>query len=306
MVLGQIGEEPLDLVQAGLVVRGREMGHPGKGVVDFGPAQLLGGDLLAGDGLDHLGTGDVHVGGLLHHDDEVGHSGGVDRPAGAGTHDGRDLGHHSRGVDVALENLAVTAQGFHPLLDAGSARIVEAQDGRAVAHGQVHDLADLLSEDPGQGASEDGEVLRENVNQPVVYLTPAGDHPVAGDLFVLHAEIGAAVHPEPVEFLEGAFVQEVVDPLPGGHLALGVLGVYPVLAASEEGLRVSFLQLSEFVSGVHFFLLGRIIRSGPEGPPLPLAAVRNAASSQNSPPPFWGLPKNRRSHCRFSGGAAPP
>ena len=52
-----------------------EVGHTGGGVVGHGAAQLLCGDVLAGDGFDDLGTGDEHVGGLIHHEDEVGEGG---------------------------------------------------------------------------------------------------------------------------------------------------------------------------------------------------------------------------------------
>ncbi|GAB2488087.1 hypothetical protein GCM10027030_22720 [Luteococcus sediminum] len=38
------------------------------------------------------------------------------------------------------------------------------------------------------------------------------------------------------EFLEGGLVQQEGEPLPGGHLPLGVLGVDPVWTASGEGL----------------------------------------------------------------------
>ncbi len=43
---------------------------------------------------------------------------------------------------------------------------------------------------------------------------------------------GAGQH---VELLEGTLVQEVVDPLPGGHLALGVLALDRVRGAGVEG-----------------------------------------------------------------------
>ena len=46
-------------------------------------------------------------------------------------------------------------------------------------------LQTFSPEDSRKGAAEDGEVLGKNIDQPVIYLSPAGDHPVAGDLLRL-------------------------------------------------------------------------------------------------------------------------
>ena len=40
---------------------------------------------------------------------------------------------------------------------------------------------------------------------------------ISGDLFFLHAEIGAAVHFESIEFDKRSFVQKPVDPLAGSE-----------------------------------------------------------------------------------------
>ena len=107
---------------------GAEMGHPAFSGVDLGAAQILGTDLLVGDRLDHIRPGDEHVGGFLHHEDEIGDGRAVDRAAGAGSHDAGDLGNDPAGHDVAVKDLAVGGQGVDAFLDAGAARVVQADD----------------------------------------------------------------------------------------------------------------------------------------------------------------------------------
>ena len=58
-------------------------------------AQLLLRHLLVSHRLDDLGAGDEHVARRLDHQDEVGHGRRVDRAAGAGTEDDRELRHHA-------------------------------------------------------------------------------------------------------------------------------------------------------------------------------------------------------------------
>ncbi len=121
-----------------------ELGHAALGVVGQGPAQILLADLLAGDALDDVRAGDEHVGGVLHHEDEVGHGRRIDRAPGGGAHDGRNLRNDPGSNGVAIKDLAVAAKRVHPLLDAGPAGVVEAHQRHPGLEGQVHDLADLL------------------------------------------------------------------------------------------------------------------------------------------------------------------
>ena len=48
-----------------------------------------------------------------------------------------------------------------------------------------------------------------------------------------------------VELLEGSLVQQVLDPLPGGELALGVVAFDGPWAAGVEGLVLAFGQLGQ-------------------------------------------------------------
>jgi hypothetical protein len=135
-------------------------------------AQLLGRDDLVGHGFDHVGPGDKHVGGIAHHEDEVGHGRRIDRAAGAGAHDHGNLRDNARRLDIAPEHFRIAGQGGDALLDTGAAAVVEADHRRAVAHRHVHDLADLLRMRFRQRTAEHGEVLREHIDEPAVDRCP--------------------------------------------------------------------------------------------------------------------------------------
>ena len=167
------------------------------------PPSVLLGDVFVGDGLDDVGTGDEHVAGVVHHEDEIGDGGRVDGAAGAGAHDGGDLRDHAAGERVAQEDVGVAGERDDAFLNARAAGIVEADDGRAGLEREVHDLADFEGVGFGERAAEDGEVLREDVDQAAVDAAVAGDEAVAGDDLLVHAEIAAAVGDELVELLEG-------------------------------------------------------------------------------------------------------
>jgi hypothetical protein len=83
-----------------------------------------------------------------------------------------------------------------------------------------------------QRAAEHGEILGEHVGDAAVDGAPAGDHAVAGDLAPLHAEIDAAMLDIHVELLEGALVEQQLEPLPRGELAAGMLGFDALRAAA--------------------------------------------------------------------------
>jgi len=200
--------------------------------VDAGAAELLHGHIFARDGLDDVRAGDEHVAGLLDHEDEVGDDGRVDRTAGAGPHDGRDLRDDTARKYVAGEDVGVACKADDALLDACAARVVETDDRRPRLHRQVHDLADLLGKGAREGAAEDGEVLREDIDNAAVDAAIAGDDAVAGDALLRHVEVVAAVGLELVGLDEGAGVEQQVDALTRRQLAGLVLLGDAVCAAA--------------------------------------------------------------------------
>ena len=240
------------------------MADAADGVVGHGAAQVFLGDVLVGDGLDHVGAGDEHVAGGIHHEDEIGDGGRVDGAAGARSHDGGNLRDHARGQRVAQENIGVAGQRHHAFLNARAAGIVEADDGRAVLQGEVHDLADFLRVGFRERAAEDGEVLREDVDQAAVDAAVAGDEAVAGDDLLVHAEIAAAMGDELVELFEGAFVEQQFDALARGEFAFFVLAVAAFFAAALLGGGVAAAQLLELVHGL--IVAGGVARRGSDFP----------------------------------------
>ena len=144
------------------------------------PPSVFLGDVFVRDGLDDVGAGDEHVAGVVDHEDEIGDGGRVDRAARARAHDGGDLRDHAAGERVAQEDVRVTGQRDDAFLNARAAGIVQADHGRAGLQRQVHDLADFLRVGFGERAAEDGEILREDVDEAAVDAAVAGDEAVAG------------------------------------------------------------------------------------------------------------------------------
>ena len=199
------------------------MGDAGPGGVGPGAAEVLHGDVLAGDGLDDVGAGDEHVAGALDHEGEVGNGRGVDRPAGGRAHDEADLGDDAGGAGVAEEDLGEQAEGGDALLDAGAAAVVDPDDGAAGLHRVVHDLDDLLAVDLAQAAAEHGEVVAVDRDGAPVDGAGAGDDAVAVGAVAVDPEVVRAVPGQLVELGEGPLVEQQGDPLAGGQLPLGVL-----------------------------------------------------------------------------------
>ena len=223
VVLRHVGEQFLDHFDALLLGVDGELRHARLGRVHHGAAQLLLCDVFAGDGLDDLRAGEEHVRGLLLHDDEVGQRGRVDRTAGAGAEDGRNLRNDARRHHVALEDVGVTGQGVDALLDTRAARVVHADAGRAVAHGHVHHLADLVGHRQRQRTGRHGEILCEDIYQTAGNRSVTRHHAVAEGVLLLHAEVVAAVGHEHVELLERTFVEKHFDTLAGGQFAFFML-----------------------------------------------------------------------------------
>ena len=217
------------------------MGHARLLAVDAGTTKVVGADILADDGLHDFRTREEHVAAHIGHDDEVGEGGRIHGATGARTEDGRNLRDDTRSVDVALEDLSVTGEGAGTLLDTGTARVADADDGSANFHGLVHHLADLQRHGLTQGATEHGEVLGVDVDDAAVDGAVTGDDAVAEVLLLVETEIDGAMGHEHVSLFEAAFVEQDGDTFAGSHLALRMLGVDALLAATETGLT-AFLQ----------------------------------------------------------------
>ncbi len=245
IVRGQKAEELAQHGEALLIVMREEVRDAGDLVVGGGAAQLFLGDLFVRDGADDIRAGDEHVGGLVDHEDEVGDGGRVDSAAGAGAHDGGELRHDTGGERVAEKDVRIAGERDDALLNARAAGVVQPDDGRADAHGGVHDLDDLGGVGFRERAAEDGEVLGIDEDRAAIDGAVAGDEAVAGDALLIHAEIGGAVGDELVRLLEGAGIEQQLNALAGGELAGAVLALAAFGAAGLFGQGVAAFQFSE-------------------------------------------------------------
>ena len=236
VVRGQVRHELLHHGQArGFVGRGK-VGDARHGIVNLRTAQLVERHLFVGHRADDVRTGDEHVTGIFHHEDEVGHRRRIDRAARTGSHDHRNLRDHAGSQHVAQEDVGIAREADHPFLDTRAAGILQTDHRRPVLHRQVHELADLLPVGLAQRTAEYCEVFRHDVDAPSVDRTVARDHAVAQDFLALHAEIAAVVGHEGADLLETAFVQEKGHPFPGGPFPRLVLPGDALLAAAFSRL----------------------------------------------------------------------
>ncbi len=233
---GQEVDQAAHLDQRLDVILERAIDHAGLGRMNGCPAEGFVGDFLVRHGLHHVRAGDVHVRRVLHHEDEVGQRRRIDVAAGARAHDDGDLGDHAGGEDVLHEDVGIAGEAVDAFLDARAARIEDADHWRAIHHGGLLDLHNLGGMGFRQGAAEDGEVFREDIDEAAIDGALAGDNAVAGDLLLIHAEIGALMLNEHVVFFEAAFIQQHFDTLPRAELAFGVLAFDSCSATALTGL----------------------------------------------------------------------
>ena len=249
VVLRQIAQEQLGHRQAFELGFGRQVRHAAARGVHVGATEFLGGDFLARHRLDDVRTGEEHVA-RAGHDDEVGQGRGVNRTAGAGAEDDGNLGDDTRGGDVAHEHFAVGGEAAHTFLDAGAARIVQADDRDAGLERHVLNAADLLRLHFGERTAQNGEVLCEDGHATAVDLAEAGDDAVAGVAMLVEAEGVEIVRRQGAELLKRAFVEEQGQPLTRGQFSSFVLLVYPFLAAAEHGTAAHFTQHLQMLLGL--------------------------------------------------------
>src|SRR5262249_407130 len=151
---------------------------------------------------------------------EVRHRRRVDGAARTRAHDQADLGDHAAALDVAHEHVAVGAERDDALLDPRAAGVVDSDHGAADLGREIHDLAHLLPHHLADGPAEHGEVLAEHAPATPVDRAVPGDDGIAIGPVLLHVELVGPVAHERVELLEGAGVEQLLNPLPRGVLAL--------------------------------------------------------------------------------------
>ena len=144
---------------------------------------------------------------------------------------------------------AVQPQRDHALLDARAGAVVDADQRTAGLDRQFLDLDDLLAVHLAEAAAEHRGVLAEDAHVAAVDGAVAGDHAVAERAVGLQPEVGAAVPGQRVEFDERVLVQQGVDALASGQLALGVHLLDGGLADRVQRLLAPLVQLGELARG---------------------------------------------------------
>ena len=107
VVVGIVAQQFLDLIDGIRIAFTGKMGNTALGGVGHGAAQLFLGNDFTEHRPNDVGTGDEHVAGKLDHDNIVRHRRRIDRPTGAGTHNGRNLRNDARSNGIAIEYLAI-------------------------------------------------------------------------------------------------------------------------------------------------------------------------------------------------------
>jgi len=179
VILRHIPQDLADQEQGVFLGVGRHVAHAADGIVRHRAAQLLEADVLVSHRADHVGAGHEHIRCIFDHKYKVGQRRAVNRPTRARPHDHAELGNHAAGERVAQEDVRVAAQADDALLNPRSARIVQADDGRAILDRHIQDLADFLGMGFAQRAAHHGEILGVDVHQPPIDRAPARDHAVA-------------------------------------------------------------------------------------------------------------------------------
>src|SRR5258706_194310 len=197
-------------------------------------------------GLDHVGAGNEHVGGVLDHDVEVGDRRTVDGAPRTWAHDATDLRHDAAGQSIAQKNVRVPAEADYAFLYARAAGIVETDDRRADLHRQVHHLTNFCRVRFGKGAAKDSEVLSEDKDLAAIDQAMTGDDAIAGIDFVLHPKVLRTMFDQPVELLKSAVVEQELDPLARGQLARGMLLLDACGATACFGALLTLAKLIEF------------------------------------------------------------
>ena len=118
-------------------------------------------------------------------------------------------------------------------------------NGLPVLQRQLHHVGDLERVDLAGRAAQDGEVLAGQMDEPAVDGGRAGDDAVGGNFLAGHAEVDLAVLGEQADLLEAAGIDQGVDALAGGELALllllgqavGAAALLELLSSSGGGPR---------------------------------------------------------------------
>ena len=173
------------------------------------------------------------------HKDKIGKRRRVARTARARPENGRELRHHTRSDRVLEKDVRIAGQALDSFLDAGSARVVQRDDGRAVFQRHRLHLDDLVGVRNAERTAEYRKIIGIDEYLTTVDLAVARHDPVAGNFLPVHAVISTTVRDEFIQFDKCPLIQQHFNPLarchPAGFMPLAQL----VLAAAKFRLTVT-------------------------------------------------------------------
>ena len=111
VVARQVAQKVAHLIYAFLLRLADEVGHTTASGVSGGSSQLFVSHLFPGNGLDDIGTGNIHLADILNHEDEVGDGRRIDRTASGRADDDRDLRDNAGIQGVAKKDVSVGREG---------------------------------------------------------------------------------------------------------------------------------------------------------------------------------------------------
>ena len=246
VVARQVREQLADLRDAVVLVLAGEVRDARARAVRDGAAELLRRDFLSRDRLDDGRARDEHLARVLDHEDEVRDGRAVDSAACARSHDDRDLRDDARSGRIAEEDAAEAGKRVDALLDAGAARVIDADARSAHLEREVLDLPDLVGVLLTEAAARDREVLCVGVDQTAVDRTVARDNAVTRHVLLVHAEVRAAVLDEHIELDERILVKELLEALARRVFSLSMLFLNASGATTLTDVLLHRVHLSDF------------------------------------------------------------
>jgi hypothetical protein len=156
------------------------------------------------------------------------------------------LGNHAGGHGIAIKDLAVAGQGVHAFLDAGAARIVEANEGDPGFEGHIHDFADFFGLHLAEAARPGGKILGKGEHRPALYHSVPGNHTVGRNLDLFHAEINTAMPNKHIDLPKGSLVEQFADPFSGGQLAFFLVLGDQLFPAHPKDAGFACLEILDF------------------------------------------------------------
>ncbi len=222
-VLGEEGEQVAHLRKCLVLGIRLKMCDAAPLRVNVRTAELLLVDLLSGGDAHHIRASDKHVTDLAHHEGEIGDRRRIDCSTGARPGDDGQLRDHATGAHVAVEDVRVSGERHHPLLDARPRAVVDADHRRPGALGQLHHLAHFFGERFTQRSPHERRVVGEDEHLSTSNQAVPGDDTIAHGPALRHVELGRAVGHEGVQLDEATPVEQAPDALPGSQLALAAL-----------------------------------------------------------------------------------